>query len=760
MNGEFLIKANLSFAYIVFVCLFVLCVIFFHNKMFSAQKTRMQLFRMLLVLGIGWNFCSLITVLPNPVSLNTHLFNVPIIVNTVFMIQTFFWLPFGYFVYKTLAIAFNRKPSKFLTIYTFAGILVYWILFFICLFTEPLDISGDYLIVVITISGYFLLVVPSLIISGINALLWGIESWELQEKFYYMRIAAILFLFGFLALGQDIFLPYVFYGGADPTSFLKNTQIWASIFLLAFYQNLVPKIEYTQLQKISFHVDHIINDGVIVYNEKGRISFANTAAPFLLHLSEERLKKMNIQKIFPQINVFESSFRQSILLVMRNISRSFLVSVVQDAFWYGSKHYMLIFSDVTAENSILHKYESFKDRAMQRELQSQQQMLKVYEEGRSKERLLQTLIDNLPFRVAVKNQSGTYILQNVPDKKYAGDLYGLSSVEPELRESEKDALQGKVGHYDKIEYKEGESGDIAIAEHITYLPVPMENDEYFVIRLVQDLTEAMKMEEERKHFRAREEQRTRLEELGSLAGGIAHDFNNILGAQQGFCELAMATVEETSRTNKYLQEIEKACHRAKIIISQMLTGVRQLKQTKETKKTFRFSILLQDLITQVRLTLPPNIVIVSGSSESDVFLQGVEMDLFRVLQNLINNAVFAMKESGGELRIFVERVYLKEAHQEGFSQTIPAGAYARIDISDTGSGIKGNELQKIFSPFFTTKPPGEGLGLGLSSAISLVRQAQGEIIVQSILGKGTTFSVYWPLMENNEGDDYGKSAYN
>ena len=606
----------------------------------------------------------------------------------------------------------------------------------------------------ITISGYFLLVVPSLIISGINALLWGIESWEVQEKFYYMRIAAILFLFGFLALGQDIFLPYVFYGGQDPMSFLKNTQVWASIFLLAFYQNLIPKIEYTQLQKISFHVDHIINDGVIVYNEKGWISFANTAAPFLLHLSEERLKKMNIQNIFPQINVFESSFRQSILLVMRNISRSFLVSVIQDAFWYGSKHYMLIFSDVTAENSILRKYEAFKDRAMQRELQSQQQMLKVYEEGRNKERLLQTLIDNLPFRIAVKNHVGAYVLQNAPDKKVVGDFYGVTQMDADVDDAEKIAQQGKVGHYDRIEYVKGSNGEISSAEHFTYLPVPLADGEYYVIRLVRDMTQILKMETERNIFRLRETQKSRLEELGSLAGGIAHDFNNILGAQLGFCELAMATITEDGKTYKYLQEVEKACVRAKTIVAQMLTDVRQLKQKEETQNqgSFRLAILLQDLISQVRSTLPSNIVVVSGTSEANLALFGQEMDLFRVLQNLMNNGIFAMRESGGELRIFVERVILQEPLQEGFSQTIPPGAYARIDVSDSGCGIKGSELERIFSPFFTTKPPGEGFGLGLSSSITLVRKAHGEITVQSILGKGTTFSVYWPMVEHNEGE--------
>lgn len=754
MGTEFLIAPNLSFSYIVFVCLAVLCSIFIYNRMFSSLRARMLLFRKLLLLGIGWNFCSLITVLPNPINLREHFIDSPLLLNFAFMAQTLFWLPFGYFVYKTIVMAFGRQPSRWMSIYTLVGIILYWCIFVGSIFVTPFGFSAEYLGITSTIIAYFLLVIPPMLISGINVFLWGQEAWERQEKFYAMRVATIFFLFGALAIGQDIILPYVFDGGPNPLNFLKNTQIWAAIFLLALYQNLVPKIEYLQLRKLAYHVEHVVNDGVIAYNKNGLITFVNSSAALLLHLPEERIVKRSIQEIFPQINVFEPSYGVPFLMVVNNTSHSFQFSVVKEAYWQGSEHFIMIFSDVTTESSILRKYERFKEKMLQQQLTNQQQMLKVYEEGRNKERLLQTLIDNLPFRIAVKNHVGAYVLQNAPDKKVVGDLYGVTQMDADVDDAEKIAQQGKVGHYDRIEYVKGSNGEISLAEHFTYLPVPLADGEYYVIRLVRDMTQILKMETERNIFRLRETQKSRLEELGSLAGGIAHDFNNILGAQLGFCELAMATITEDGKTYKYLQEIEKACARAKTIVAQMLTDVRQLKQKEETQNqgSFRLAVLLQDLISQVRSTLPSNIVVVSGTSEANLALFGQEMDLFRVLQNLMNNGIFAMRESGGELRIFVERVILQEPLQEGFSQTIPPGAYARIDVSDSGCGIKGSELERIFSPFFTTKPPGEGFGLGLSSSITLVRKAHGEITVQSILGKGTTFSVYWPMVEHNEGE--------
>lgn len=761
MESEFLIAPNLSFAYIVFICLVVLVFIFLYNKMFSAVRARMQIFRKLLLLGIGWNFCSLVTVLPNPANLERHLVDIPIILNMAFMLQTLFWLPFGYYTYKTVVLAFLRKPSRFLSYYVGIGIVLYLSVFVLGAIFEPLGFSMEFIGSVSTITAYFLLVIPPLLICAINVLLWGIECWEPQEKNYLMRVASIFFLFGFLALGQDIFLPYVFDGGPNPLVFLKNTQIWASIFLLALYQNLIPKIEFTRLQKISFHVEHIVNDGVITYNEKGKISFVNSAAPLLLHLPEERIKKYLVQEIFGQIKVFEPKYRIPILMIMNNSSRSFQVSVIQDAYWHGGKHYILIFSDVTQENSIQRKFETFKEKVLQQQLLNKQQMLKVYEEGRNKERLLQTLIDNLPFRIAVKNHAGAYVLQNNPDKKVVGDLFGISQKDVDVDDAEKIAQEGKVGHYDRIEYLNN-NGEISIAEHFTYLPVPMNDGENYVIRLVRNMTDILKMETERNKFRERESQRSRLEELGSLAGGIAHDFNNILGAQQGFCELAMATVEEDSKTYKYLQEVDKACFRAKTIVGEMLNNVRQLKKTEDKQakpSTFRLAVLLQDLISQVRSTLPSNIVVVSGTTTANMQLFGLETDLYRVLQNLMNNGAFAMRETNcGELRVFAEEVRLEKPLQEGYSQTISPGTYARIEVSDNGSGIKGSELQRIFSPFFTTKPPGEGYGLGLSSSLYLVRKAHGEITVQSILGKGTTFRVYWPMLENNEGDQNGESV--
>ncbi|MCF0222798.1 MAG: hypothetical protein HUK20_00875, partial [Fibrobacter sp.] len=126
--------------------------------------------------------------------------------------------------------------------------------------------------------------------------------------------------------------------------------------------------------------------------------------------------------------------------------------------------------------------------------------------------------------------------------------------------------------------------------------------------------------------------------------------------------------------------------------------------------------------------------------------------LYRIISNITNNAIFAMKERGGTLTFKLESASLREQLVVPYVPPIPAGEYVKISVADTGSGMDSSTLERIFAPFFTTKAPGEGLGLGLSSALRLLKEGNAYFTVETTLGKGTTFVLYWPK-DNDKKED-------
>jgi len=254
-----------------------------------------------------------------------------------------------------------------------------------------------------------------------------------------------------------------------------------------------------------------------------------------------------------------------------------------------------------------------------------------------------------------------------------------------------------------------------------------------------DITERKRMEEEL--LKAQ-----KLESVGVLAGGIAHDFNNILTAILGNIGLAKMYAEPEGKVHARLAEAEKASLRARDLTQQLLTfskGGAPVTQTASIGDLVRDSASFAVHGSPVRLefSIPPD----DPSATDRTFasrqtLWPVEVDegqISRVVNNLVINAVQAMPE-GGAIRIRAENVTV-EAKQV---PALEAGRYVKVSIEDPGIGIPGEQLPKIFDPYFTTKEGGSGLGLAASYAI--VKKHKGLLTVESELGVGTTFRIYLP----------------
>lgn len=259
-----------------------------------------------------------------------------------------------------------------------------------------------------------------------------------------------------------------------------------------------------------------------------------------------------------------------------------------------------------------------------------------------------------------------------------------------------------------------------------------EQDNPHLIAVLNDVTE----------FRSLQNQfvqSQKMQAIGQLAGGVAHDFNNLLTAISGHCDLLLLRHDQGDGDYSDLVQIHQNANRAAALVGQLLAYSRKQNlqpQVIDLRHTLADSTHLLNRLIGEKITL---------TLDHDPGLRPIRADkrqLEQVLMNLVVNARDAMPR-GGSIRIETENTTLTE----GLSRdrvTVPAGSYVVLRVHDTGTGIPADKLSKIFDPFWTTKPAGEGTGLGLSTAYGIIKQTGGYIFVDSTVGVGTTFSIYIP----------------
>jgi len=265
-------------------------------------------------------------------------------------------------------------------------------------------------------------------------------------------------------------------------------------------------------------------------------------------------------------------------------------------------------------------------------------------------------------------------------------------------------------------------------------PVKDENETILnFIWIAKDITREVELEKKL-------QQSQKLESIGTLAGGIAHDFNNILTSIIGFGQIALGEVEKKSDLEDDIQEILSAGLRAKELVKQILTFARKAEVEVQPVK---ISQIAKEVLNFIRSSIPTTIDIQSDI-KSNAMVMADPSQIHQVFMNLCTNASQAMEMDGGVLKINIADIHLKKKivwwHKE-----IAAGDYIKIIVSDTGCGISKNQINNIFEPYFTTKPTGEGTGLGLSVVHGIIRNVGGEIIVDSQISKGTVFTIYLPI---------------
>ncbi len=256
-----------------------------------------------------------------------------------------------------------------------------------------------------------------------------------------------------------------------------------------------------------------------------------------------------------------------------------------------------------------------------------------------------------------------------------------------------------------------------------------------VLAINTDVTERRNLEQQ--FLRAQ-----RLESIGTLAGGIAHDLNNVLAPVMMSLDLLRDLAGPQGQ--ELVESLRQSVGRGADLVRQVLTFARGLDGRKERVDVRQIA---REVETVVRDTFPKRIVPSVELTQGPAYVLGDATQLHQVLLNLVVNARDAMPE-GGSLRIAVSRAEL--SGPEAVRLRLAPGRYAKVAVIDDGEGISPEQQEIIFEPFFTTKDVGHGTGLGLSTVQSIVRGHDGAVQLQSELGKGSTFTCWFPLVGDDE----------
>ncbi len=296
-----------------------------------------------------------------------------------------------------------------------------------------------------------------------------------------------------------------------------------------------------------------------------------------------------------------------------------------------------------------------------------------------------------------------------------------------------------------------------VHQHKNGSPIPIEvsarlitwEGQPAIMGICRDITARKTGEKEREKLRDQLTQAQKMEAIGTLAAGVAHDFNNILAIILGNTELNMADIPGSNLARQRLDDVRKACLRAKDVIRQILSFSRK---SKTELRTLNIATVVTESLKFLRASIPTSIDIRQNIPNDTFHIVGDPTQIHQVMINLCINAAHAMEDKEGILEVAVGNTEI-DKDTASKDPALHPGFYVQLSVSDTGNGISPDVIDRVFDPYFTTKDVAEGTGLGLSVVHGIVKGHHGRISVKSKPGKGTIFKILFPaIKEKTEGE--------
>lgn len=356
-----------------------------------------------------------------------------------------------------------------------------------------------------------------------------------------------------------------------------------------------------------------------------------------------------------------------------------------------------------------------------------------------------SFMDKCPAAVYLKNEYGQHIYINDVGAKMVGlpkaDIIGKTASEifPKHVAEKLNQVDRQVFEQNEMFTWQGKLDQKAGGESLYLYDVKFPLEINKTTRLLGgygfDITE---LQETKEAINAIQ----KMDSIGRLAGGIAHDFNNMLAIMLGHIELAKMDFTHTERVAKSIGKIEEVVERSANLVQQLLGFAR--KQAYASSQ-FDLNDAVHEALSMIRPLIKETITIDYTEFSQSLPVNLDKSQLTQVLTNLCINARDAI-DALGTIRISTSLANISSLTESEYMD-VEAGYYAVLEVSDTGSGISPEHIEQVFEPFYTTKPQGEGTGLGLSTAFGIAKQHGGDIKIDSAPNQGTTVRVFFPIHE-------------
>lgn len=467
----------------------------------------------------------------------------------------------------------------------------------------------------------------------------------------------------------------------------------------------------------------------IVVDEKGLITRLNRASIELAQEPAEHLYGKHVHGFFHPANVTQED-----CMLCQHITDG--TGVNDELIYYQEHDRWFVFSSTVMEigskisGMVQSLYDVTKQKHIEQELENKEEQLRILFETTSTGLALCRMDGSL-----VKiNDAFANIIGRTIEETLSLTYWEITPEKYTVQEEQQLKSLKETGHYGPYikEYihKSGHLVPVELKGSIF-----QQDGEQYIWSVVEDITE--RIDSERRLRRSE-----KMDAIGQLSGGIAHDFNNILGVILGNLEIIKVKATLDPEIQKYLASIKKAGQRAAKLTNQLLDYSRKKADQEELIHLGKITGQMRNLIER---SLTPDIQVNLDIPEEQQFVELSPGDFQDALLNLIINARDAM-QGRGELTISLHHAKLDESFCGDYTHTSP-GEFIHLAVTDNGKGITEEELSHIFEPFFTTKDPGQGTGLGLSMVFGFMKRSRGIITCESIVGKGTTFNLFFPVSQ-------------